>query len=317
MKLDTQCGELKHIIDRQLSPYISGECCLLGLPYYHGNVGDWLIWQGVEEFFKAHNIQCRYRASSDTYNPHKIKPDWTIVCNGGGDFGDIWPEVQDFRRKVISEHLNNKIIILPQTVFYQNEGNLLRDVELFSKHHDLTLCARDNLSYKTLTTYFKNNTVLLVPDMAFYNNSDRLKRYMLPASDNTLFLKRADKELNSAINYAQYISADNVTMLDWPTMSLRKYFVYRVIAKLARMVGAVFSSLLDYYVRHSMKDTIIKNGVKFISAYKEVYVTRLHAAILCCLLNKPFTLFNNSYGKNAQVFETWLSDTEGVKLVNV
>jgi pyruvyl transferase EpsO len=61
---------------------------------------------------------------------------------------------------------------------------------------------------------------------------------------------------------------------------------------------------------------MIREGVKQISKYENIYSTRLHVAILSVLLEKPFVFFDNSYGKNSAFFETWLSDLDGAKFIN-
>ena len=60
---------------------------------------------------------------------------------------------------------------------------------------------------------------------------------------------------------------------------------------------------------------MIREGVKQISQYENIYSTRLHAAILSVLLEKQFVLFDNSYGKNSSFYETWLNDLDDVKFI--
>jgi exopolysaccharide biosynthesis predicted pyruvyltransferase EpsI len=69
-----KCNLLKEIIKEKLSAIITCDCWLLGLPYYHCNIGDFLIWQGVELFLSDANICCKYRASSVTYRKKKGIP---------------------------------------------------------------------------------------------------------------------------------------------------------------------------------------------------------------------------------------------------
>jgi pyruvyl transferase EpsO len=305
---------LKRIIQKELSPIITYDCCLLGLPYYHKNIGDFLIWQGVEIFLKELNIRCKYRATISTFRQEKVSTDDIILLNGGGDFGDVWEEPQEFRRRIVKEYPNNKIIILPQTVFYSDKEKLLYDANAFSKHSNLIICARDKISFETLKLYFSSNTILLIPDMAFYIPSSDLQKYHKKLENRVLFLKRNDKELKINNDYSKCYQDRNVDTSDWSTMNKKifSFFILRSLFWLNRRIS-IFSELIDKYAFLFFKSEMIRQGVKFISKYRKVYATRLHGAILCCLLGKPFVLFNNSYGKNGNFYETWLDDIDSVE----
>lgn len=110
----------------------------------------------------------------------------------GGNFGDVWVECHKFRKKVIEDLPNHKIIIFPQTIYYQEEKNLKEDAEFFSKYPNVTICARDRHSLKTLEDDFPNNPSLLVPDMAFFMDDHWLKPET--TEDRTLFLMRTDHD---------------------------------------------------------------------------------------------------------------------------
>ncbi|MDR2409321.1 MAG: polysaccharide pyruvyl transferase family protein, partial [Bacteroidales bacterium] len=240
-----------------------------------------------------------------------------IFLHGGGNFGDVWYETHQFKEKIIISYPDNKIIILPQTVWYTDKRLLLHDVNIYSAHKNLTLCARDKSSYDLLKQHFTQNTVLLVPDMAFCIPPEQLKKYQGKQSGKDLFLKRIDRELNSKINYTDFIvDKKNTDISDWPAMKKVYTFLLRcflwIFLRLSRKIHSVFPELTDLYAFFFVKPHMIKIGVKFVSKYNKIYTTRLHAAILCCLLNKPFVLFDNSYGKNLSFFETWLSDLDWV-----
>ncbi|MCL1946971.1 MAG: polysaccharide pyruvyl transferase family protein, partial [Chitinivibrionia bacterium] len=316
MNFEDKNVELRKIIKETLSKFIKGDCCLLGLPYFHTNVGDFLIWEGVERFLKEHNVNCIYRAQVFKYERNRISENVTILLNGGGNFGDVWEGWQGLLRQIINECPNNKIIVLPNTVFYSDKEILLADAELFGRHKNLVLCARDNKSFETLNNYFHYNTILLVPDMAFYIPYNFLRKYQktnIKNAGKTLFLKRIDKELNKNIDYSRFLQ-DDVDIADWITID-KQMFSFVILQKLSRLSQRIpaFSKILDLYAYHFFKRDMVKNGVKFINRYEKILTTRLHAAILCCLLRKHFVLFDNSYGKNSSFYETWFSDLPQIK----
>jgi pyruvyl transferase EpsO len=314
MNFSMKVNLLKQEIEKKLMPLMNNDCCFLGLPYYT-NIGDILIWQGTEYFIKELGIHCRYRASIDTFKYKQLDSKSTILLQGGGNFGDLWNGQHDFRRKIITIYPNNQIIILPQTIFYLDKDKLFSDVELFRRHKYLTICARDKESYNLLKQYFSVNNILLVPDMAFCIPSTRIKNNQAKQINKDLFLRRTDRELNTTIDYYKYIHDETIDIFDWPTIEkkyIRSLFL-RCLLIMNNKINYFPSKLIDVYASCCFKKNMIDTGIKFIGQYNKIYTTRLHAAILCCLLEKPFVFFNNSYGKNRSVYETWLSDLDYVK----
>jgi len=329
MHFEEKVNELSKIIDEQLLPIINkngkvDECVYLDLPY-HTNIGDILIWHGTEHFLKRTGIKCLYRASCSTFSKQKMKKitrrgnnspckEILIFLHGGGNFGDLWALYHDFRKKIIEYYSGNPIIILPQTVFYEDSSRIKDDVELFAKHKNLTICARDNKSYHLLKNNFRNK-VILAPDMAFCIPGDELKRYQLKQENRTLLLKRRDKELNGTVDFSKIISETKFDIHDWPSMERQTmtWFFVKKLLLISRKVPIFIPKLIDIYVFFLFKPNMVKIGVKFVSRYSKIYTTRLHVAILCCLLGKSYVFLDNSYGKNSSFFETWLSDVDSIK----
>lgn len=73
---------------------------------------------------------------------------------------------------------------------------------------------------------------------------------------------------------------------------------------------------MDLYFQNFYKANLIKSGVRFVSSYKEIYTTRLHVAILCVLLSKPFVFIDNTYSKNLNFYKTWLHDLDNVNFIS-
>ena len=98
---------------------LASGCILLDAPYYH-NIGDVLIWTGVQCFVKDNNIECIYTASYETCTFPTIDKDVTVLFNGVGNLGDIYHEHMEFLLTVIRSYPKNRIIVLPQTVYYKD-----------------------------------------------------------------------------------------------------------------------------------------------------------------------------------------------------
>jgi pyruvyl transferase EpsO len=318
MDFTDKVTELNNLVKETLTQHIDNDFVLFDLPY-HTNIGDNLIWEGEIQFLKGlTGYRLLYSCSPATYHYHKLDREIIILLHGGGNFGDVWHEIHQFKNTIISYYPRNKIIILPQTVHYDDKDILLKDSALFARHQNLIICARDRNSYDLLKKYFCSNVILLVPDMAFCIPPVQLHKYYGKPLNRNLFLRRTDTELNTYFNYANFIAdKENTDISDWPSVETQTIygFLLRCFLWMGRRTVFLFPRSADLYAKFFFKPNLIKTGVRFIYSYNKVYTTRLHAAILCCLLEKPFVLFDNSYGKNRSFFETWLSDLEQAKLI--
>ena len=304
--------QLKGCIHNSLALLIDSDYVLLDVPYYT-NIGDTLIWEGTKHFLKEIPHKCLYTASVETYRYRPLPPDTVILLQGGGNFGDLWRRHQDLRLEVIRAYPNNKIIILPQTVFYNDTAVFQEDAKIFNSHKNLYICARDTGSLEFLQKSLTCN-LLLVPDMAFYITGKLLKKHSRKEENRVLFLKRNDPEF-SEYDFNSYIREDEAVLdtCDWPTME-HYYKTKRFLDKLLwrkEQIGRVPDIYADWVFRPHQ----VKKGIEFVSQYKKVYTTRLHVAILSLLLGKEIVFFDNSYGKNSSFFDTWLSGVDNITFI--
>lgn len=297
--------ELKKIIQDRLTPLINNDYYLIDVPFYH-NIGDLLIWKGESEFLKELPYKCLGISSMISFENSMIKNENTIILlQGGGNFGDLWRGFQDFRLRIIKQFPNNKIVIFPQTVYYQNEEIMKSDARIMGEHKNLTICARDNFSFDLLKKHFRND-IISVPDMAFFISQNYIDKLRSKEQNKCLYIKRTDRE-----NKTDIVNIDSlypVEVSDWPTMQKRD--IVQIGLRIVRLFK--YNKLTNWYLSKIYKKYLIKEGIKFISSYKEIYTTRLHVAILSVLLNKGFHFFDNSYGKNKCFYDTWLSDIEEI-----
>lgn len=304
--------QLKEYIHNSLAHLIDSDYVLLDVPYYT-NIGDTLIWEGTKHFLKKIPHKCLYTASVETYKHRPLSPNTVILMQGGGNFGDLWRRHQDLRLEVIRAYPNNKIIILPQTVFYNDTAVFQEDAKIFNSHKNLYICARDTVSFEYLQQSLTCN-LLLVPDMAFCITDNLLQKYCKKEGGRVLFLKRNDTEFCN-YDFKSYITEEESILdtCDWPTME-HYYKTKRFLDKLLwrkEQIGRVPDIYADWVFRPHQ----VKKGVEFVSQYKKVYTTRLHVAILSLLLGKDIVFFDNSYGKNSSFFDTWLKGVDNLKFV--
>ncbi len=317
MDYTDKVNELKSIIRREISPLVTNDYVLWGLPYYP-NIGDTLIWEGELEFLKSIPYKCLGTCGWDEYEQNPLDESVVILITGGGYMGDVWRTAWDNVMDTIEHYPNNPIVILPNTIFYDSPEIMRSDAERLSQLKRLTICVRDNISYQTAKEHFRNE-VRLVPDMAFCISLSYLEKWRVSETDRVLFLKRIDKELGNA---QISINEDNVDVRDWPTMDGMATLGERIFYKSRALCSKANNHLawlhpfaqwlehkLGYYV---YRKSMTSRGVKFVSAYKKIYTTRLHVMILSVLLGKKVYFIDNSYGKLSSFYNTWLKDCTNV-----
>lgn len=314
-------GELEQLIRANLSRLINSDYVLWDLPY-HGNIGDILIWQGEIDFLSQLGHKCLSRASKDTCKFPVLSPRTVILLHGGGNFGDIWRSQQEFRLEVIKRYPQNRIIILPQTVYYQNDAFRQSDAEVMAGHPDLWLCARDEISYRILKSDFRN-PVMLLPDMAFCISESFIGKWRKKKEERkSLIVRRMDKEGVDIRILTDQIPGDK-DIQDWPSFGDKNPFMvifWKICGLQIRWKNSYFFSFparilawgIDKIMFQGVRLRLIKQGVRFISGYRQVYTTRLHVMILSVLLHKPVIFLDNSYGKNSAFYSAWLKDLNEV-----
>ena len=308
---------LRQLLETRLLPLIDSDYVFLDLPY-HPNVGDTLIAFAAKHILERSPYHCFYWSSGYTFDDRLISPETLIIFNGGGNFGDLWKSFTDFRNRVILEHPNNRFLILPQSVCYRDEKNLEEDIKVYSScGQRMIICARDKESYEFLKNNFKNNTVLLVPDLAFYTDKSILKPKT--GRGRVLFLRRRDAEYVPSAKYD--IVPNSAEIHDWPTMErfMRIHWKYLRLIELRRKglwYPKLFLHMEDKIWQKIILPYYLHNGIKFVNRYDVIYTTRLHVAILGVLLNKQVCFFDNSYGKNSALYNTWLKDSPNITFVS-
>lgn len=279
----------------------------------HCNVGDLLIYHGTKKFFKDNNINIRLERSVRSFNLSEAKkiitPNTTILCHGGGNFGDLYGICQRLRETLIQEFPNNRIIVLPQTVFFSNEKLLYESAEVFQKHSDCHLFARDTISGDLMKQFSDN--VYLSPDMAhqLYNT---FGKYSNRHNGKTLYFIRKDAEKST--ESSKLMINDNDEQKDWSDITTP---IERIIANCLWFSSEVFRRTKLYFFNDlinklwfSYTQKIIARSEKQFLSYQSIVTDRLHGHIFSCLLEIPHKVLDNSYGKNSSYYTAWTKDID-------
>lgn len=307
-------NQLYKIIENNLHQEVNGkDIILLDVPLFI-NIGDTLIWEGTRQFLNSHNIRSLEEIPFDDFDFRKLPIDTVLLLSGGGDFGDLYPIYNSFRRKVVRAYPNNRIIVLPQSIHYNDIRELGKDILTFNSHNNLLIIGRDEISYDFILNNFKCETLLL-PDMAFCINLSWINSLKKESLKFGLFLKRTDDELNKHYNYEEFVPSFCETH-DWPTVENNQHLFPNIFLKFIYHLSFNKKSKFKmWYGINHFRLNRIKLGVQFVSQYSIIYTTRLHVAILCMLLGKQIVIFDNNYGKNSSFYNTWLKDLNGIKFI--
>ena len=130
----------------------------------HYNTGDLLIYMGTEKFFEDYSINVNYRALQSDIILSEVEKNDVILIHGGGNFGDLYLKHHRNREKLLLKFAHKKIIFMPQSIFFEDEGNIQKTKEFFSKLQRVTLLVRDTESYELGLKL--TSDVMYMPDMA-------------------------------------------------------------------------------------------------------------------------------------------------------
>jgi len=323
---DTAVGSmgssLQETIERVLGPFVApgSRAALLHFPN-HGNAGDSAIWLGERKYLARAGIRLLYAAEAQTYSAESLRRalgDGTIFLSGGGDLGDVWPEVQHMREDVIRSFPDRRIVQLPQSVNFTRRSTLDRARRTFNEHPDLTLLVRDRRSLEIARDEFGVRT-LLCPDMAFALGP--LVRAGSPRYE-VLWLARRDRE-SAARAVAQL--GRGVVRTDW-LKDERRWSARRLQDSLAfrgpRFLGrrADGSPRLSRPMMRLLLRTYdaaaryrLGRGCRLLGRGRVVITDRLHGHILSLMMGIPHVLVDDRYGKVRAFHDTWTGESPFVE----
>jgi exopolysaccharide biosynthesis predicted pyruvyltransferase EpsI len=310
--------ELQQRFDAVMADVVprGGPVALVGFPN-HSNPGDAAIWVGQLAALRRGGHRIEYVCDWLSYDERHLRrraPDATILLHGGGNFGDIWPEHQLLRERLVAAFPERRIVQLPQTMSFSDPRNLERARRVFDAHADLTLLLRDHRSLAQSHEAFACRS-LLCPDSAFALGP--LARLGEPDTD-VVWLARTDAE--AAADQGGAPDAPGVRAIDWLSekrgnpgwngAEARRRFATRgggrVLERAPALADRAAPALWRLYDRHA--ELRVQYGRRLLSGGRGVVTNRLHGHILSVLMGIPHVVLDNSYGKNRTFYEAWTQD---------
>jgi len=272
----------------------------------HLNVGDLLIQLGTERFFADNHIHVwkRYSVYDMPASIHGMDDDVVIVCNGGGNFGDLYQFFHKARERVLQLYPRNPIVVLPQTVHFESQDRFRQSMEIFRSHRNCHIFVRDARSLEILQHAGIHRSSAM-PDMSQYLWGSLLADVSSNSEVQPTRLVRRDKESKSfAGMQGNGLAAQDY---DWPNIVNKSTNrLARLMIKAILVQSKLGLQTQKYWLWRPIQDRAIWDGVRFFSKYRRIYTNRLHAMLLGLLLEHEVCAFDNSYGKLSSYRDTWL-----------
>lgn len=277
---------------------------LLDFPSYQ-NAGDTLIYLGEREYLRRIGVKIRYLTDHARYRRSDLEtrhPDGTILIRGGGNLGDRWPNMQEFRERVVRDFPNRRIIQLPQSMDFSSETGRQSAAAAFATHSDLTLMLRDMVSLDQAKALFPKSEVVFSPDAAI--GIGERKDIHVGKSRLVKILREDSERAPVGLNRLPGAS------LDWGLAGTGQlcWKAARIPQSISRRVPQLRQALY----RPTLAGFSIQARLNFQQARSaiglgEVVVTdRLHAAVLATLAGKTTYVADNAYGKISRIYDAYL-----------
>lgn len=211
----------------------------------------------------------------------------TIVFEGGGYLGTLWFNYGELLvRQVIQLADKNKIVVFPQSIFYENTewGNEQLEIskKLYSKCKDLTLSARDKISFEKMKEYYPDIDIRLIPDSVLYLNECRPS---VREGASVLFREDLEKGISrSAQAQIEEFASENFSKVN------------------------KFDMLADHRFGAETREKEVELQFDRFRKSEIVFTDRLHGMIFSAITGTPCIAFPNKSHKVKGVYEWVLKD---------
>ncbi len=274
----------------------------------HRNAGDDAIWLAGEQIIGGRDRRITYRSAWNNLSAalldKALGSDGWIVLNGGGNFGDLYPNGQQaLRARVLTEWRDRPILQLPQSIHFQDPAARDSMGELVAQHGGMTILCRDEASLAIAGEWAA--TAVHCPDLAFLLGPFPRRR---PEVD-ILWLGREDPERF----HDRPADEPDVRPVDWlgevprdatNPGSLRFRLARRLDDRLVgwdpagtRWNDHPLVSRMGAATFHDVAQGWLDRGVDIVGEGRVVVTDRLHAHVIAWLSGIPSVVMDNSYGK--------------------
>lgn len=273
---------------------------LLATPQ-HGNLGDQAIvfaeYQILNKIFPKQKVveipnECyiRFPELCKRY----IRKQDLIIIDGGGNLGSIWKKEDDKISNIIQDFRDNKIVIFPQTCFYEKDDvkRIERNFNIYKQTKRLSVMLRDKKSFDLFNSLFPEISSYFVPDIVLSLNLN--SSVFQQKRNGVLLCFRDDSE--------KVFSNDKRTTIEQ-------------ILKQNNLNFSNTSTVIFNGVSQKNRKKELKKKWKEFSSAQLVITDRLHAMIFSAITQTPCIAFDNVSKKVSGVYN-WIDKLEYIKCID-
>lgn len=275
-------------------PLPTGKKVFIFLAANYGNLGDIAItyaqhkWLG--QYFSNYEIvevpsNCTFSYLKGVLR--QVETEDIITFVGGGNMGDMYSLYENIRQLIVSMFPDNKIIQFPLTADFSSSRHgrlMLRSArQIYSKHGDLTILAREKRSEKFLSDLLKRQ-IQTVPDIVLTLDCLRLSYANRKGVSVCL---RQDKEK---------------TLSDEVAISIDK-----ILKERFHIMDYTDTLIDDASVTLDNKQEFLHSFLQNLSTKQLLVTDRLHGMIFAYITGTPAIVFSNSNQKVKYSYE-WIKD---------
>jgi len=275
-------------------------CIFMGTPR-HKNLGDHaIVYAQYKYICKMYPDTAIFEFSKLEYETYRfllkriITKKALIVIDGGGNLGTLWPEEDALINNVISDFRDNRIIIFPQTAYYEGDkrNELIKAFsDKINSHKDILLMVRDKASYNLFSDNIFNTRLQLCPDIVL-SLKDNENLWPENIREGIGICLRDDKESASG----KKIKDDICLILG------QKGYRYKFITTFA-----------DYNIYPEEREYVLKAKWTEFASFKLVITDRLHGMIFSAITGTPCIALDNLSKKVSGGYE-WVRDLEYITI---
>lgn len=234
----------------------------------HGNLGDQAIAVAELNLLRNLGVSCfdyPWTEGREQLFAKYTSKRKTILVHGGGFLGILYPNEEQRFRDTLKAYSDSRIIVLPQTIFFDlnsEEGRryFLESKEIYEAHPNLTIFVRERFSFEFMKNHMPDIRVELVPDVVMgmeyipgkFNREGAL---ICLRRDKEKILKECDSEVlyNTVSKYYETIHVTDTIIPESVMPDQREKVVCQKLQEFSsselvvtdRLHGMIFSAITE------------------------------------------------------------------------
>ncbi len=265
-----------------------------------GNMGDSAILLAEKKFMESMDLSFKEVTFEEMYDKyfkiynHVLRASDTILYQGGGNMGNIWYHEEYYRRKLIQKHPDNEIIIFPQTIFFTDsadaEDRKRESIDIYNRPN-ITIVAREKISYEIFTELYPKANILLTPDIVLSLPAYRFKQNR----DGILLCMRRD--------YEKIFSSEAESKL------------ISVIKGMDIDYSYTDTCIEDNSYTVTQREDVVTAKFRELASAELVITDRLHGMVFCAITETPCIVLSNFNQKVKGTYE-WIKYLDYIRYVD-